>query len=513
VGSGMAAPLTARVVNLATLQARGGLWAASVEAWLQRPVFGWGAGSYPFLLQQTDYFQTSAWSPLHPDSAIFQLLPEVGIFGVAAGTCVLMGVLLTLARSRPVRWSAVWATAVIAIACLAANPTDFGFLIGLAILWLAVAAPLPTARRSVPVSSDPRRIPSVKYLAPLVALCVVELATFSASLHWQYARASVAAGDLQSASRDAEAAAMLDPGEAIYHRGYAEIAVARGTPETAISQLEVAGDLNPGDPTVFRALAVAESEAGDVRRAIAASETAVRLQASSVPNLLLYARLLTDGGDAAKARQVLAEAVRFSPGLLASPIWAKEFSRIATPRSTIGMAAEQWAEGAPITFEFAGAWLAVLADRPGLLGNLPPSNPDLKLYASALQKIGECEPAAAAHLLDEAASSKYYGGTYWSLRAILAAVGGSDTSDPATALRALGSTSLSGPPLPDVVSVLQDQSTFAHRDLWGYHRLPLGVDLPGFDVPLATSTTLVWFDQPVIAAQRSNPSLALSSCS
>ena len=57
VTAGIATPLVARLANSETVLARGDLWTASVDAWLTRPLFGWGAGSYPFLLQQTDYFQ------------------------------------------------------------------------------------------------------------------------------------------------------------------------------------------------------------------------------------------------------------------------------------------------------------------------------------------------------------------------------------------------------------------------------------------------------------------------
>ena len=223
----------------------------------------------------------------------------MGLLGLAAAGCVLAGVFLALRRSRPIRWVAVWPLMVFGFACLAANPTDFGFLIAVAILWLALAAPVEAPTTTAAASNRPRyfpRLPRARYLAPLVVLAIVSISTLTASLYWDGARVMVANGDLEAARRDADVATTLDPGEAIYHRGLGSIFIVLGAPRSAVDELQVAATLNPGDPTIFRALAIAESEAGEPQRAIAASSTSVRLQASSPPNLLLYARLLADAG-------------------------------------------------------------------------------------------------------------------------------------------------------------------------------------------------------------------------
>ena len=510
MASGLANPLLDRLTNVVTLGGRGELWSASVTAWLQRPVFGWGAGSYPFLLQQTGYFQTNLWAPLHPDSVVFQLLPETGLFGLVAAACVTGGVAVALRRARPLRWTAVWATLVFALAGIAANPTDFGFLIAVMILWLAVASP----RRPPPsawVAPEVRYLPRLRYSVALVVMLVTTASTLTASLYWYAARVAVAGGDLRGASIHARVAVTLDPGEAIYRRGYGSILTSLGEASSAIPQLLLAADANPGDPTILRSLAIAEYSGGDRVAAVAAAQEAVRLQALSVPNLLLLAQLLQDSGAHEAAREVLSKTVGLWPVLATSPGWPTLYSQIASPREALVMAADHWDPESAPSGPFAGVWLAVLTDRHDLLDRVLEAEPNLESASTALWEIVQCQPAAAGRTLSAARRDRYYDTTYWTVRLILDSLSGSDRSSAVAALTTLNG-SAPGTNEGDVVSVLRDQSTFGSRDVWGYHRFSLGLDPTGFDVLLRRAAGDLWIDDPRRAAAQVDAHLPLSSC-
>ena len=148
-------------------------WESLTDAWLAKPVAGYGPGSFPWILQQTAYFDTNAWAPRHPDSLIFQLLPEAGLLGAAALLVVAVTVVPKIIRG-PSR-AASWVVIIFALAGLGANPTDFGFLVAMAIVWVAFAIPRASdGENAVPAG---RTVVGLASLACLAAVAAAWTAT------------------------------------------------------------------------------------------------------------------------------------------------------------------------------------------------------------------------------------------------------------------------------------------------------------------------------------------------
>ena len=75
----LAGPVLARLTQLSPLEARTEIWGRSIALGLERPFTGWGPGSFPFLLQQTDYFDFNVYAPRHPDNAVVMAAAESGV--------------------------------------------------------------------------------------------------------------------------------------------------------------------------------------------------------------------------------------------------------------------------------------------------------------------------------------------------------------------------------------------------------------------------------------------------
>ena len=138
--------------------------------------------------------------------------------------------------------------------------------------------------------------------------------------------------------------------------------------------------------------------------------------------------------------------------------------------------------------------------------------PTLAPEVQALTNILECKPAAAEQLLEAAPRLKYYQGEYWTIRWIMSASENADTSSPADAMLALTGFSARNAAASDLASVLLDQSNFARRDFWGYRRMPLALDVPGYDVPFARSGTFALLEHPASAVERIDPRIPLGQC-
>ena len=79
IPTGILAAVLERLTNLSNVGFRLAMWEPLTGAWLSHPLAGFGPGSFPWLLQRTAYFDSNSYAPRHPDSAIFQLLPEAGL--------------------------------------------------------------------------------------------------------------------------------------------------------------------------------------------------------------------------------------------------------------------------------------------------------------------------------------------------------------------------------------------------------------------------------------------------
>ena len=203
----------------------------------------------------TDHFDGNAIHPRHPDSAIFQLLPEAGLLGVAAAGLLLVGVgFPMLAESK----AAAWAAAVFAFGGLGGNPTDFPFLIATALAWAGTALPRP----QLPAASGHPVLRWVS-VAGFRPRCRRSHVDAGGGVHYDAAAGRVRVGDLAGARRELDAALAFDPKMAIYARQRGIASLLLSEPAAAIADLQLATALNPNDDLSWRGLAVAQRAADD----------------------------------------------------------------------------------------------------------------------------------------------------------------------------------------------------------------------------------------------------------
>ena len=221
------------------------MWGTATQVWLDRPFTGQGPGAFPWLLQTTDHFNGNAIHPRHPDSAIFQLLPEAGLLGVAAAGLLLVGVgFPMLAKSR----AAALAVAVFAFGGLAGNPTDFPFLIATALASAAYALPRPKLQA---VNPHPvLRWVSVAGFA-LVAVAVASTLVEESITTLQQGASALATSQAPGGKRCSLA---FDPKMAIYARQRGIASLLLSEPAAAIADLQLATALNPNDDFRWRGL-------------------------------------------------------------------------------------------------------------------------------------------------------------------------------------------------------------------------------------------------------------------
>ena len=143
LASGVGGSLLERLTNFESVGWRTAMWEALIDWWLAHPLAGGGPGSFPWLLQGTGYFDTSSFAPRHPDSAPIQLLAEAGLLGIAGLVVLLAAIAPALVRSRAA--APTFALVAFATASLGSNPTDFAFMVIVAIAWVAYAIPRRSA--------------------------------------------------------------------------------------------------------------------------------------------------------------------------------------------------------------------------------------------------------------------------------------------------------------------------------------------------------------------------------
>ena len=132
-----------RLLTTNTLVSRADMWGALLQVWGERPINGYGPGSFAWLLQMTDYFDANSWAPRHPDSLPFQVLPEAGLLGVVAIGIVVVALAPGVWRAH---WAPRFALLAMAFAAIGANPTEFGFFVLVGVAWAAYAGPTAAAR-------------------------------------------------------------------------------------------------------------------------------------------------------------------------------------------------------------------------------------------------------------------------------------------------------------------------------------------------------------------------------
>ena len=326
------------------------------------PIAGYGPGSFPFILQQTGYFDVNSYAPRHPDSALLQALGEIGLLGLV-GVAIVASIVVSAVRHGRSR-SAKWALTAFCVAGLAANPSDFPFLNTVALGWLAYSLPRAPANERAPI---PVAVRSAT-LAAVLVIFVAYLATVAGGVAYDGARNAISEGDLEGAIASLEVSQSLDPGLALYARvrGVAELEL--GRPDPRSSPLMRATRLNGSDDLTWRSLAIAQRSAGRFGDADMSLRNAIRLQRSDPTNLLLLARWQADDGKPSEAEATLAEVVAAWPTVVAAPEFADALPEGSELADIIQSAVARWARAAPSPepFPMRGLWLTVMAHRPEL---------------------------------------------------------------------------------------------------------------------------------------------------
>jgi len=288
-------------------------WQEAAGAWSDKPLQGWGAGSFPvthLMYRRVDL------DVQQPHSVPLQFLAETGIVGTLLGFGAL-GFLLFAALAR-IRGMAAGREREIAVALFAGAVAwlvhgfvDFDWDIpGVtipALLFLGVLVAIPVRREQrEPIASERRDGGPVAPRAAVLALaCVVlGLVIVSAALPgWADSKTSAALAvttqaaepELQDAAAGAEAAARLDPTAVRPLLAAADLAQNRGRLLDARRYLLDAVDRQPYDVTAWRRLMRLALTTADRPGAKAASQRLLELDPIGKGTLALVGRLVLFG--------------------------------------------------------------------------------------------------------------------------------------------------------------------------------------------------------------------------
>jgi exopolysaccharide production protein ExoQ len=494
VGSGLAGPLVERIIGGASITERATMWGPIIEAWTERPVAGYGPGSFPWVLQLTGYFDTHSFSPRHPDSAILQLLGEAGIVGIVALAVLAVTVLPQVIKGQSK--AAGWATVAFALAALGGNPTDFGFMVAIAIGWLAFTSP----RKPGSLAGMPRALWRPTRVMAVVALGVVGLAfaaTVLAGIAYTSARTSVARGRLQEAALPLSIASALDPSLAIYPRQLGTLRLVSDEPEAAVEELERAVALNPSDDLAWRILALAYAEAGDEPSSWTAIDRALAIQRSDPTNLLLAVRAGNGSDDPTESRRLLSEIAQAWPEIVASPAWRELISETSATTDILKSARDRWARGAPSPEPLTSQPLLLDAMTSTERVTIEPGESRLGLtLAAAYLAVMRCDPAAAA-ALDATDDRDRRQATYWALAVRLTELegGSSDRIVPIFTIMT-GDPLLADPPPRTLNPLHENGARGSSADRWGYRRAPIEWPPTQWDLPSPRAGLVNWYLEP-----------------
>jgi O-antigen ligase len=504
VVSGLATSLAARAFNLATLDYRAALWGSIVEDWARHPVTGNGPGSFPWVLQSTGYFDTNSLAPRHPDSAVMQMLAEGGLLGIGAllVIVVVVGPAVMRGRSR----AAAWALVAFAIASLIASPTDFAFLVVVAIAWAAYAAP---REASVEVALARRSPMLVASLLCAAVIGVAHASTTIAAFAYERARSVVAGAADDSAYAALDTAIAFDPSMSLYHRQRGALGIVLADVDGAIPDLERAVHLNPADDLAWRTLAQARMASGDGEGAERDLARAIELQRSDPTNLLLAASWAAADGRVQEANALLAEVVHAWPTTVFAPGWSGVLPSDVSTETVVAEALARWENAVPIpTMVYdQGVWLAGIQG-DDLLADAPAESPwPDELDEALVQGIG-CVPVAAT--LDALDPSIQRIHLYWWLRIHDTVLAGDAEGEPARMAGLMGPA-----PRPEdanlVLNPLDENGDFS-ADRWGYRRSGIAWPLVSPPLPSADAGLKRWLFEPEAAVRDAGLDAHLPSC-
>ncbi|HVL95198.1 MAG TPA: O-antigen ligase family protein [Solirubrobacteraceae bacterium] len=278
-------------------------WEEAAGAWSDKPVAGWGAGSFPVTHK---LYRRNLLGVQQPHSVPLQWLAEVGLVGLllaAGGILALLAAALARVRATP------WA--------LAGAPPDRGYaaaLLAVAVAWIVhsfldwdwdiPAVTLPMLLALGVLAARPRRgagaVPSARgpvlAAAVLASVLVVVSALLPALADTRTGSAieasgaeGASAGRLADAAADAEVAARLNPLSVEPLLAAATIAVRRGRREEARALVLRALRRQPDNLDAWVQLAAFEFERGDRAGLRRASQRALELDPRN-PGLIALAQ-------------------------------------------------------------------------------------------------------------------------------------------------------------------------------------------------------------------------------
>jgi O-antigen ligase len=284
-------------------------WQEATGAWSDRPLQGWGAGSFGVTHLM---YRKVELDVQQPHSVPLQFLAETGVVGAALGMGAL-GFLLfaALARVRSLRAGRERDLAVAlfagAVAWLVHGFVDFDWDIpGVtvpALLFVGVLAAIPARRdpRGEPVAGPDGGAVAPRAAALALACVVLGVVMVSALLPaWADSKASSALAisttarepELRAATAEAEASARLDPTAIRSLLAAADLAQNRGRLLDARRHLLEAVDRQPYSVTAWRRLMNLALDTADRRGARAAARRLLELDPIGKGTLALVGRLV-----------------------------------------------------------------------------------------------------------------------------------------------------------------------------------------------------------------------------
>jgi O-antigen ligase/tetratricopeptide (TPR) repeat protein len=510
VVAGLAGAVIQRALSGATIDYRTAMWGSLLEVWADHPIAGYGPGTFTWLLQLTDYFNTNSWAPLHPDSALFQLLGEAGGLGLAAGVIVVGSVVPAVLRSRSA--AASWVAIAFLVMSLGANPTVFLFLLGIAIAWIAYAVPHAAGNSEAGrvQAFRPHRLVRMASFGAVAVIGAGYLATLGASFAYNSAVFAVRDGELAKAAADLDTAVTLDPGMALYWRQRGELAYVDGQAPKAVSDLTRATQLNPSDDLTWRALGLAYDAANNELGALSAFDEALFRQRSDPTNVLLKARWLDSHGDSDGSSTLLAETVQSWPQIVGAPGWATMLPTGVTTADVVDAAAHRWELGSRTRDieNDEGLWLTALSRGSNIRAAAIAAAPVSPILAEAELGLVQCD---LDNQLQASSAADRRSGAYWTLRFWDSHLRGGPDDTAAEMVRIM-TGNLSFPGNPDFTLNPLDENGQFSADLWGYRRLPISWPTTDAGLPSPDAGALRWLVDARGAARASGLAERVPAC-
>ena len=501
-----------RLLTLSSLAARGEIWGATLAGWLERPLFGFGPGSFSLAFPLTGYFDANEFSPRHADNALIQSLFEAGVIGVAL-VLPIAGLVLWRALLQVQRPEARWSVLFVAVGTLTDNPTDTVGLVALMIFWASAVTSVvaPAAMQMVPLASVRWR-PYVRSVA-LAAFSIIAITWVSvtaADFAYAGARRSAAADAPDGTRRELERAAALDPLNAFYRRQLGVLHAVGGDLPAAASHLEAALALNPADDVTSRSLGLVYLEQGREEEAGRLTARSTQIRRTDLSNHLTRAHLELETGRDDLAAISAARVVEMSHWIVAADDWQAFLDPIPNEQVTdLAIAEAQAADGTVMGPLADAAWVLGLAGRGAEAAALGADARDAT--AQAIGLMFDCRLDEAADVLNAAVGTEGSSSYYWLVRYVVQSLSGADTAMTERMLVLFSPTirtTLHATDRPRGVSPLIDELRDAHL----YHRLPMRHATGPWSFPNAGAGSVHWLRDPASTAAAAAPRSRLAEC-